>query len=84
VIDCSREAAADADFVMNAGFIRAWEQRHGRIEPGQWVLMRTDWSKRSRDQYVNLRENGAHTPGPAPDAVQLLIERNLPETERGH
>ena len=77
VIDCSREAAADADFVMSADFIRGWEDRHGVIEAGNWVLMRTDWSKRPREQYVNLREDGAHTPGPAPEAVQLLIERNV-------
>jgi len=77
VIDCSREAAADADFALHADFIRGWELRHGKIEAGHWVLMRTDWSKRSREQYVNLREDGAHTPGPAPDAVRLLIERNV-------
>ncbi len=77
VMDCSREAAADADFVLTADFIRRWEQRHGVIAAGQWVLMRTDWSKRPREQYVNLRENGAHTPGPAPDAVRLLIERDV-------
>lgn len=77
VIDCSREAAADADFVLTADFIRTWEARHGDIERGSWVLMRTDWSKRSRDDYVNLREDGAHTPGPAPGAIELLIERGV-------
>jgi kynurenine formamidase len=39
--------------------------------------MRTDWSKRTREQYVNLREDGAHTPGPAPEAIRLLIERGV-------
>jgi kynurenine formamidase len=39
--------------------------------------MRTDWSKRTREQYVNLREDGAHTPGPAPEAIRLLIERDV-------
>jgi kynurenine formamidase len=77
VIDCSREAAADPDFVLSADFIRTWEARHGAIEPGNWVLMRTDWSKRPREQYVNVREDGAHTPGPAPEAIQLLIERDV-------
>ncbi len=75
VIDCSQEAAADPDFLLTADFIGAWELRHGRIAPGQWVLMRTDWSKRPREQYVNLRQHGAHTPGPDPEAVRLLIAR---------
>jgi kynurenine formamidase len=77
VIDCSREAAADPDFLMSAEFIRRWEARHGQIGAGHWVLMRTDWSKRTREQYVNLREDGAHTPGPAPEAIRLLIERGV-------
>jgi kynurenine formamidase len=77
VIDCSRESAEDPDFALSADFIRTWEARHGAIEPGSWVLMRTDWSKRSREQYMNLREDGAHTPGPAPGAIELLIERDV-------
>ncbi len=77
VIDCSREAAADPDFTLNAEFILAWEARHGAIDPGTWVLMRTDWSKRPREHYVNLREDGAHTPGPDAAAIRLLIEREV-------
>ena len=36
--------------------------------------MRTDWSKRSGAEYLNLREDGAHTPGPDGGAMRLLIE----------
>lgn len=77
VIDCSREAAADPDFLLSAELIRAWEGRHGLIEAGSWVLMRTDWSRRPREQYVNLRADGAHTPGPARGAIELLLERDV-------
>jgi len=77
VIDCSWEAAGDPDFVLSAQHIRAWEASYGVIQPGSWVLMRTDWSKRPREQYENRRANGAHTPGPAPSAIQLLIERDV-------
>jgi kynurenine formamidase len=74
VIDCSREAAADADFTLTVAFIEAWERQHGRIGPRSWVLLRTDWSKRSPAAYAGLREDGAHTPGPAPEAVRWLVE----------
>ncbi|MDF8331920.1 cyclase family protein [Novosphingobium cyanobacteriorum] len=74
VIDASAEAAADADFVLTAEFIRAWEAAHGAIPAGCWVLLRTDWSKRSGDAYTNRREDGAHTPGPDPEAIRYLIE----------
>ncbi|MDO5642515.1 MAG: cyclase family protein, partial [Paracoccus sp. (in: a-proteobacteria)] len=47
---------------------------HGTIPPDTWVLMRTDWSKRSNDSYLNLREDGPHSPGPTPAAIRLLVE----------
>ena len=74
VIDCSAEAAADEDFLLNVEDIRAWESVHGEIPAGSWVLMRTDWSKRSGAEYLNIREDGAHTPGPSPAAIEFLIE----------
>ena len=79
VIDCSREAAADADFLLTAEHIRRWEALHGRIPERAWVLMRTDWSKREDPvAYQNLDQEGQHTPGPATDAVRFLVEeRNV-------
>lgn len=73
VIDCSREAASDEDFLMTPDFVKDWENRHAKITPGSWVLMRTDWSKRSGAEYLNLREDGAHSPGPAPDTIEFLV-----------
>jgi len=79
VIDCSREAAENADFLLTADHIRSWESTHGRIPERAWVLMRTDWSKRVNPiDYQNFDEEGQHTPGPGTDAVRLLVEeRNV-------
>ncbi|MGE3690062.1 MAG: cyclase family protein [Novosphingobium sp.] len=78
VVDCSAECEADADFLLTADFLRKWEARHGTIPAKSWVLMRTDWSKRDVDAYCNRREDGAHTPGPATDAVEFLLsERDV-------
>lgn len=75
VIDCSKEAAADPDYLLTADAIRDWEGRHGRIPPRAWVLMRTDWSRRKDPAaYQNFDETGQHTPGPSVDAVRLLAE----------
>jgi kynurenine formamidase len=74
VLDCSKECAADPDFLLTVPFVQAWEARHGRIEPGCWILLRTDWSKKAHDDYAGLREDGAHTPGPAPEVVKWLVE----------
>jgi kynurenine formamidase len=75
VIDCSREAAADADFLLTTDHVRRWEAVHGKIPPSAWVLMRTDWSKRTDPvAYQNYDETGQHTPGPASEVVRFLIE----------
>ncbi|WBU58864.1 cyclase family protein [Paracoccus albus] len=74
VIDCSEGAAQNDDFELTPEIILAWEEEHGRIPADSWVLMRTDWSKRSGDAYLNMKEDGPHSPGPTPDAIRLLVE----------
>ena len=74
VIDCSQGAAANEDFELTPEIIEAWEAAHGRIPAESWVLMRTDWSKRRGAAYINLREDGAHSPGPTPATMRLLVD----------
>lgn len=75
VIDCSRQATGNADFLLDVAHIEAWEAEHGPIAPRSWVLFRTDWSKRHGEDYTNRKDDGAHTPGPDADAVRYLIEQ---------
>ncbi|NDW46767.1 cyclase family protein [Ruegeria sp. PrR005] len=75
VIDCSDGAAEDEDFELTVPLIEGWEAAHGRIPAGAWVLMRTDWSKRRGAEYLNMREDGPHSPGPTPEAIRFLIEQ---------
>lgn len=79
VIDCSKEAEADNDFLLTREHVLAWEAEHGRIPAGSWLLMRTDWSKRKgREAFLNIREDGAHSPGFTPDCVRFLaFERDV-------
>src|SRR5438876_8404644 len=74
VLDCSAEAATNPDFILTIDFVERWESAHGRIAPGSWVLLRTDWSKKTFADYAGLRDDGAHTPGPGPEAVKWLVE----------
>src|SRR6185295_16719212 len=46
VIDVSQEVAKDNDFLLMPEHVVAWEAAHGPIQPGSWVLLRSDWSKR--------------------------------------
>lgn len=79
VIDCSAAAAADADFLLTAEGVKAWEAEHGEIKEGEWVLMRTDWCKRNGDEaaFLNADETGPHTPGPSADCIQYLMAKNV-------
>ncbi|HEX7922846.1 MAG TPA: cyclase family protein, partial [Bradyrhizobium sp.] len=55
VIDCSTGAAQDPDFLLTVPIVEAWEAKHGRIPERNWVLLRTDWSKKGWRDYANLR-----------------------------
>lgn len=74
VIDVSREAASNPDFLLIRERVEQWEKQHGRIEKGSWVLMRTDWSKRNGGEFLNIGQDGAHVPGPHPELVPWLAK----------
>ena len=63
VIDCVAQSNANEDYEMVIDDITAWEKQHGTIPNGSWILMRTDWSKRQGAAYLNMREDGPHSPG---------------------
>lgn len=79
VIDVSREAAADPDFLLTPATVRSWEERHGKIPSHAWVLIRTDWSRHGTSgKFLNISSDGAHTPGFHPDCVTFLAnERDI-------
>lgn len=75
VVDCTAQAAENPDYLLTVDDLLRWESSHGRIAPRSWVLMRTDWSKRSDPAaYQNFDETGQHTPGPSTEAVRFLID----------
>ncbi len=70
--------AAEADFLLSPERIEAWEAEHGTIPAGAWVLLRTDWSKRTDPaDFLNVHDDGPHSPGFRKDATELLIERDV-------
>ena len=79
VVDVSGEVAQYEDFLLTREHVQAWEGEHGKIEPGSWLLLRTDWSKRrGRDAFLNIREDGPHSPGFHKDCLEFLAhERDV-------
>ena len=74
VIDVSKESTENHDYLLTPEKILEWEAEHGRIEPGTWVLMRTDWSKRTGEGFQNFAEDGPHTPGPSVACMEFLTK----------
>jgi kynurenine formamidase len=73
VLDISAEAAKDPDFLLTKEHVLEWEKKHGEIEAGSWLLMRSDWSKRTgAAAFLNADDHGMHTPGPDPAVVAFL------------
>ncbi len=79
VIDVSQESREDEDFLLTPEQVQAWEGEYGEIPAGAWVLLRTDWSKRTEPEaFLNVKQDGAHSPGFHKDCSSFLaIERNV-------
>ena len=83
VIDCSAESTKDPNFLLTPEHVKAWEAQHGDINPGEWVVMRTDWDKRSHDEELFLNddpdpyEDGSHSPGPTTECIDYLLSKGI-------
>ena len=79
VIDVSAETKKNEDYLLTPDGLAAWEAAHGRIPKGAWVLLRTDWSKRTgAAAFLNVKADGPHSPGFHKDtSLMLAKERNV-------
>lgn len=76
VIDVAEHVRTDPDFLLTTEQVIAWEKQYGRIPSHAWVLIRTDWSKRTdAKQFLNIKEDGSHTPGLHPECVTMLAKQ---------
>jgi kynurenine formamidase len=75
VIDVTGDVERDPDFLLTPARIAAWEEQHGRIPAGAWLLLRTGWSRREDPAaYINLRDDGPHTPGFTRECSEMLAK----------
>ena len=79
VLDFSQQVAADSDFLLDVDHIKAWEDRHGQINAGEWVVLRSDWDQYADNEarFLNADETGPHTPGPTAAAIQYLVDKGI-------
>lgn len=73
VVDVESEVEEDPDFLFTPAHLDAWEDEHGRVPEGSWVLLRTGWSRRrGKEAFLNVGDDGPHSPGFHQDTSKLL------------
>jgi len=72
VLDFAAQAAVDADFLLRRDHVDKWQEEHGPLPSGGWMLYRTGWDRRQGDRAAFLNER--HTPGIAPECARWLAE----------
>ena len=81
VIDISNQAASNDDAEVTVGDVRAFERRHGRIQPGSFVAMYSGWESRLPGPgYLNRDPSSRtyHFPGFGGEAAEFLVaERGI-------
>ena len=74
VINISEEAKINPDFLLTKEYLMEWEKIHGKIPPKNWIALRTDWYKLvGTEKYLNMHQDGAHSPGPDKSAIEFLV-----------
>ena len=77
VIDISAKTADEADAMLTADDLLAWEADNGEIPAGAFVAMYSGWEERWDDAqaFLNTGEDGLyHFPGFGADAIDWLLE----------
>ena len=74
VLDVAQPASRNPDHLVVPADILKWEAKHGRIPAGAWVLLRTGWSGRRGPDYINLKDDGPHTPGFTKESSTFLAK----------
>ena len=79
VIDVTADVERNADFLLTIERVQQWENEHGRIPAGAWVLLRTGWSKyTNREEFLGVHDGGSHSPGFHGDCSTFLAkERDI-------
>jgi isatin hydrolase len=75
VLDVTADVAENPDFLLTVERLRRWEGEYGQVPAGAWVLLRTGWSARtSREDFLNVQADGAHSPGFHQDCSTFLAK----------
>jgi kynurenine formamidase len=77
VLDFSAYAARNPDFLLQIDHVLQWQEEHGPLPEGGWLLYRTGWDARAddADAFHNADDTGPHTPGISVECAAWLAEQ---------
>ena len=72
VLDFSKEASRDDDFLLTRSHVELWCEEHGPLPKDGWLLYRTGWDARCHDDEAFTNDN--HWPGVEPECARWLAQ----------
>ncbi len=78
VIDRSEESAENPDYLLTADDVRAFEDEHGPLPEGGWLLLRTGWDARAQDAetFLGAQDGNPHSPGFDVECARWIAEES--------
>jgi kynurenine formamidase len=78
VIDRSTESAENPDYLLTVDDVRAFEDDHGPLPEGGWLLLRTGWEARAQDaeMFLNAQDGNPHSPGFDVECARWIAEES--------
>jgi len=78
VIDRSTESAKDPDYLLTVEDVRVFEDEHGPLPNGGWLLLHTGWDTRAHDAdlFLNAGSGRPRSPGFDTDCARWIAEES--------
>jgi kynurenine formamidase len=77
VLDVAANVSADPDFLIEVEHVQAFEDEHGPLPDGGWLLCRTGWSARvTQEEAINRTATGPHSPGMSAACARWVAEES--------
>ena len=78
VLDVTDRVADDPNFLIEVEHVRAFEDEHGALPAGGWLLCRTGWSARvTQADMINNTETGPTSPGMSAECARWVAEESV-------
>jgi kynurenine formamidase len=78
MIDRSTESAEDPDYLLTVDDLRTFEDEHGPLPEGGWLLLHTGWDARAHDAeaFLNAKDGNPRSPGFDAECARWIAEES--------